>query len=250
MKHVTRNLALTSAAVAVCCLVVSGGAGADWVSPTDEFPVRNGQYAVTSGTTFEPVDGEPVPYDVEIVSMSLIRRPDSPTVSPPGIGQGASVDSFFDIWSEMDGSTGPWTDTTSFIWNTYLTNTSLQDTDNPQQFDIDLLPIGGGADELSMVGPDDVAIALRLSPTERSYGQHSITSLADGTFEIDSFFDVFFELSVDGGPFHPATDSVHLEFSIVPEPATLSLLSIGAISVLCLGGWAQFRRRRKSQTAA
>ncbi len=239
--------------LAACWLVVSGGAGAGWVSPTDEFPVRNGRYAATSGTTFDPVDGEPVPYDVEIVSMSLISRSDSPTIGPPGIGEAASVDSFFDIWIEMDNSfvgEAPWNLVHFDTWNTYILNTSTQDTDNPQQFEIELLSIGGDAGELSMVGPDDVIIALRESPTIRSLGEHSITSLGDGTFEIDSFFDVYFELSVNDGPFHPATAPLRLGFSIVPEPSMLSLLSIGALSVLCLGGWAQFRRRRKSQTAA
>jgi len=114
--------------------------------------------------------------------------------------------------------------------------------------------------ELKGSNPSLGEVHLRVNPNVPSLGQ--ITEQVNNTPGMldlppftpvgvaDSFFDVFFELSVDGGPFHPATDSVHLEFSIIPEPATLSLLSIGALSVLCLGGWTRFRRRRKSQTAA
>jgi hypothetical protein len=40
---------------------------------------------------------------------------------------------------------------------------------------------------------------IRESPTRSSNGRTSIESLADGTFKIKSFFNVFTELSIDGG---------------------------------------------------
>ena len=40
---------------------------------------------------------------------------------------------------------------------------------------------------------------VRESPTMASSGQTTIQDLGGGTFKIDSFFDVFFELSIDGG---------------------------------------------------
>lgn len=40
---------------------------------------------------------------------------------------------------------------------------------------------------------------VRESPTMASTGQTTIQDLGGGTFRIDSFFDVFFELSLDGG---------------------------------------------------
>lgn len=48
---------------------------------------------------------------------------------------------------------------------------------------------------------------IRESPTRASHGRTAITNLGGGTFQIDSFFDVFTELSVDGGQtWHPSTD--------------------------------------------
>lgn len=48
-----------------------------------------------------------------------------------------------------------------------------------------------------------VPIEIRESPTLPSQGQTTITDLGGGQWHIDSFFDVFTELSVDGGPFQP-----------------------------------------------
>ena len=49
---------------------------------------------------------------------------------------------------------------------------------------------------------------IRESPTRQSLGQTQITDLGGGQFRIDSFFDVFTELSVDGGQtWLPSTDA-------------------------------------------
>ena len=69
-------------------------------------------------------------------------------------------------------------------------------------------------------------VMIRESPTLQSLGQTSITSTTGG-FHIDSFFDIFTELSVDGGqswipdsngPAHVSLQSL----SSVPEPGTLA----------------------------
>jgi hypothetical protein len=51
-----------------------------------------------------------------------------------------------------------------------------------------------------------VSIEIRESPSSQSPGKTSVLDNGDGTFQIDSFFDVFTELSVDGGPFQPQTN--------------------------------------------
>lgn len=85
--------------------------------------------------------------------------------------------------------------------------------------------------------PDGLIIRLQESPTLPSTGQTTITDLGGGRWDVDSFFDVFTELSIDGdgGP-TPSLQSVRLV--LVPEPATLTLLGIGAAGVL-------LRRRRR-----
>jgi hypothetical protein len=81
-------------------------------------------------------------------------------------------------------------------------------------------------------------IEIRESPTQNSTGQTTITDLGGGSFAFDSFFDIWIELSVNGGPFVPQTggsSTVNLVDS-VPEPATGLLLAIG------LGAFASWRR--------
>ncbi|HEV8539073.1 MAG TPA: SdrD B-like domain-containing protein, partial [Bacteroidota bacterium] len=53
---------------------------------------------------------------------------------------------------------------------------------------------------LNLSGGDlPAGLMIRESPTLPSRGGTSIRALADGTYEISSFFDVFTELSIDGG---------------------------------------------------
>ena len=48
---------------------------------------------------------------------------------------------------------------------------------------------------------------IRNSPTEPSRGQAEMDAQPDGTYQISSFFDIFTELSLDGGAsWSPATN--------------------------------------------
>jgi hypothetical protein len=89
---------------------------------------------------------------------------------------------------------------------------------------------------LTLTGSDPVfgPITLRESPTLPSLGQHTLTLLPDGqTLQIDSFFDVFFEISVNNGPFVPADSSFHLDLtSSVPEPSSLALAGLGVVGLI------------------
>lgn len=74
-------------------------------------------------------------------------------------------------------------------------------------------------------------VELRQSPTLASIGQTTITDVGGGMYDIESFFDVFVELSVDGGnSFVGGSDFKRMV--LVPEPATLCLLGLGALSLL------------------
>ena len=51
-------------------------------------------------------------------------------------------------------------------------------------------------------------VKIRESPTRSSLGQTVITRIPRGGFQISSFFDVFTELSLDGGTtWTPSTDA-------------------------------------------
>lgn len=76
---------------------------------------------------------------------------------------------------------------------------------------------------------------IRESPTLASTGQTTVTPIGGGLFQIDSFFDVFTELSLDGGATwlpsvnttHTAPYAGHVELQGVPEPSTFALIGLG-----------------------
>lgn len=77
---------------------------------------------------------------------------------------------------------------------------------------------------------------IRESPTIASTGKHTI--VGGGPYTIDSFFDVFTELSLDGGAtWTPATASVHIHN---PEPGSLAVLASAGAMLIC---------RRRQRTA-
>ena len=89
-------------------------------------------------------------------------------------------------------------------------------------------------------------LTLGLDPSMTSTGGASIDPLAaaEPLFRIDSFFDVFVELSLDfPTPLHALRGPVHLAMVTVPEPASYALLMAG------LGLLAFVARRRKQQVA-
>ena len=73
-----------------------------------------------------------------------------------------------------------------------------------------------------------VPVRVRESPTLASTGQTTITDIGGGLFRIDSFFDVFTELSIDDGQtFTRSASSTHVELVPVPEPGSLFLMVLG-----------------------
>jgi hypothetical protein len=73
---------------------------------------------------------------------------------------------------------------------------------------------------LSGTTPGGLDVVIRESPTEESGGGTTITELPDEAFNVDSFFDIWTEVSIDGGnSWQPA-----------PEPGRLNMCQPGVVT--------------------
>jgi hypothetical protein len=105
-------------------------------------------------------------------------------------------------------------------------------TDTTGTFDTEML-------SMSLTG---AGVMIRESPTRASTGKTSITDIGGGMYHIDSFFDVFTELSVDGGmTWIPKAGNrgTRVYLGGIPEPSSLVL------ATLAMFGAAGLTRRRK-----
>jgi len=84
-------------------------------------------------------------------------------------------------------------------------------------------------------GIGGMQVEIRENPNQQSYGRTTIADLGGGEWQIDSFFDVYTELSVTGGLFFPDNNAPG-RMELCPEPVTLTLLAMGGLALL--------RRRR------
>lgn len=82
---------------------------------------------------------------------------------------------------------------------------------------------------------------IRIDPITPTIGQTTITDIGGGNFQINSFFDVFTDLSLDGGAtWTPATGPAVMTLdSATPEPGSVAL----AVSGLLLLGTRRLLRR-------
>lgn len=153
------------------------------------------------------------------------RVPDSPGIP-------YQIDSFFDVFTEIsfDGGTN-W-----FPSQHNGATVVIRGTAQPPVSGVEVIQT-----ELLMMDLQGVAFPgcdLRLSQSMPSPGHTTLTDIGGGQYRVDSFFDIFTEISLDhGATWTPATNSVRI--GIMPEPATLASLGVG---FACL-----IRNRRRSK---
>ena len=87
-------------------------------------------------------------------------------------------------------------------------------------------------------------VEIQESPSMQSMGE--VTNIGGGLYHIDSFFDVFTELRVDGGPFEPFLTGPVETHTIVPEPTSMALLMWIGLMALLGGRKLVYQRGRRA----
>jgi hypothetical protein len=210
------------------CLFAVGLIGsvgrADYISSDNRLP--SPQYRSTNTVLYNTPHG-PFAIDSFFDVFVEIDRVPPP---PPG---GTFVDSFFDVFTELTlhPPSGPPTTVNPIPPNPQI-RLSGGPPGNPYIIDTEML-------SMNLVGGTMLpGIMIRESPTLPSIGKTSIQDLGGGQYHIDSFFDVFTELSLDGGAtWSPGNQPLHLDGGL-PEPtsAVVALLIIATVSCAGLRG--------------
>ncbi len=222
MTHLNHKSITASAVFALSIALLSQSAHATHFA--------GGEITYLSGATTGPTTYGTA--SIELVSMSLTSVDPIGNVVPlPSSGETFQVDSFFDVFTEIiiNGQTF---DVDSFfdIKVTYLVTGSL----SPGRWDTEMLSMDlSGSSPL----PGGSTIRLRESPSLSSVGRIFVTDLPDGTFQVDSFFDVFTEIILDEAPdqdnFSIADGSTRIVMGAqVPEPASAGLIGLGMAMLL------------------
>ena len=139
----------------------------------------------------------------------IVRPPCPPFCKPPPCL--TCPPDFYDIPTELDfevSSDGGQTfQAVSLGVQTRLTARHSEDTADTRFFEAEILSLD------ALVVPPGSGIMFRESPTRQSLGKTSVQNSAGAkTYRIGSFFDVFTEVSLDGGnTWSPVVDPTHLE---------------------------------------
>jgi hypothetical protein len=231
-RHSTRLITSLSLVAAALTLELSAKAdqpvesGWDWIISSPNLPPQGGQYV-------SPSDWHAY-YGMGIYLQDVVHSGFTQSFPPPAPG-GSDTHSFGSTVTGLFSTDGGMTfQSFSASGLTAVRIDSGIDSGNIRNFSTEMLQLNVSGGSL----PNGVM--LRESPTLASVGETSLADFGDGTYGINSFFDIYTELSLDGGMtwFPDLTGPAHA--TLTPEPSGLALVICGALT---LAG-RKFRYRR------
>ncbi len=196
--------------ISVVLMLGLAGSAAAHQFDSDTFPVKGSRYDSQNAVTYDESS------KVEMKSLSLVCRKPVNVVSPSEIvGERYQIDSFFDVFTELSVAGGEYHVDSFFDVFTELSVEVPSDYSRTNTFATEIV-------SMSLTGDvGGTPIMIRENPRLTSSGETRITDLGGGMYDIDSFFDVFTEISIDGGKnWIPSTDPIHLELvpKLSPQP--------------------------------
>jgi PEP-CTERM motif-containing protein len=220
-----RQLFSTALCTALLAGLTANTLAASFSSSSRVIPNPDGVYQSTAAVDFTK--------DYNVLAV-VLRVPIGKALPPP-IGQPPIIDSFSVATDVLfgDGSSG-----SEVAHGTIevFSDSGSQGESILGRYVTEILQL----DVIFGTGLGRTDVRLRESPTLTSTGVTTIAPQSDGTFRIDSFFDVFTELSVDGGQsWIPASGPIHL--ASTPEPSSIVLAALGFAG---LAAWCWRRRKR------
>lgn len=202
----------TPAAEPVCLDLSSSPAAT--AATASNFPVE--------GMDIIPPEYETTAFEngVQIRNVALRRIPATTTIPVPPFGARSTVSSFFDVFTEVSLDGLVWSPRSN-VSSVSLACANQHDDGVVTYFDTEMLSF----DSEFVLGGS--VIRLRESPTRASRGKTSLRLMPSGTFQASSFFDIFTEISLDGGStWSPATGPMHFELAAAtpnPRPVITSI---------------------------
>ena len=174
------------------------------IFPSPNLPPPNGQYISPAQWHALYANG------IIISNVSHQRFTQNQPPPPPGGSQTHNFGSVVTFMLSMNGG-GVWQQVTAPASVSALVRSSI-DSGPTRYFDTEMLALnisGGGL---------PAGVMVRESPSKASLGRTSITPNLSGGFAIDSFFDIFTEVSVDGGQTWSAMVTSPADMGLAPYP--------------------------------
>jgi len=201
-----------------------------FLSPTDCMPAAGANMRITS------VIGYPSGHTLSnsFFDVFTVCQP------PPPLGATQVYSSPCNFHCEMSSGGPPSSFTAPAVVTIRMTHTSDAGPDRIFQTEMLALDITGGN--------FPSGFKIRESPTLQSTGQTSIRTMGGGQYQIDSFFDVFTELSLDGGANWTPTNTgpAHVRLEPTASIPTMGEWGLIAMAVLLLATGAAIIVKRKA----